>query len=356
MPSTFRTVYPYSFSSLQKEWEQCKQTIGQKQAEVLYKKTLLPSAKPVLLSLSITTKCNLSCLYCYYKEHGNAPFTQRELSIDALTEILSAIPHIQNLIFTLEGEPFLHSDFYALLKAASRFTKQITLVTNANMPLTAKLENLQDTNVKHIIVSVDSPHAGEYSTLRKGADFSLCYTNIQRLKSYVQTIQLHSVICRQNKKHVILLPYLAKDLGVSSISFSQLRETNFTRKNNIFPLSQKELKKVVLELAEHAKKTQTLLLFDEHFASCSFLQWIEKMHNSCCHVQLPHKKMCSTIWNYTGIISDTAIFPCCGDFSPEKLTAVSFDGIFNHNYLRILRALWLAKAPPQACKTCLFLT
>lgn len=248
MSITFRTTYPYSLFSLQKEWEQCVLSLGQEQAKGIYSKTLLPHTKPVLLGLGITTKCNLSCLYCYYKEYKNTPFKQQELSIQALTKLLSAIPHLQNLIITLEGEPFLHSDFYSLLKIASAYCEQITLVVNANFPLNSQLENLQHTNVKQIIVSIDSPEAKEYSALRKGADFSLLCKNIKQLKKYTETIQFHSVISNKNKEHIAHLPYLAKDFGVRAISFSQVRETDFTKQNKIFPLAENELKEIIFKL------------------------------------------------------------------------------------------------------------
>lgn len=357
MHSIFRKSYPYSFLSIKKEWENCIKTVGEKQAFSIYKKTKLSEKTPVILGIGITTKCNLFCLYCYYKEYGNSQYKHKELSVLELEKILSDIPFLQNLIFTLEGEPFLHSDFYTVLEIASKYCSCITVVTNANIQFNQQIKRLKNTAVKNIIISIDSPNAKNYESIRKGAKFSLLCQNINLLKNYTEIIQFHSIISNKNESSITDLPFLAKKLGINILSFSQVRETDFTRHNKIFSLETDKLKNVLLKIIENSYKTNTALMFDEHFASYSILKWLQNnfYNNPLLYIHIPKNKMCSTIWNYTSITTNKALFPCCGDLQPIKLDAFTFNTIYNNEYLRILRALWFLKHVPQVCKTCLFL-
>lgn len=63
-------------------------------------------------------------------------------------------------------------------------------------------------------------------------------------------------------------------------------------------------------------------------------------------------KICKIPWEYTSILSNGYIFPCCGDFEPSPISEYTFDGIFNHDYMTMIRGNILKNKSNSFCNIC----
>lgn len=64
---------------------------------------------------------------------------------------------------------------------------------------------------------------------------------------------------------------------------------------------------------------------------------------------------CFFPWNFTSILSDGRLFPCCGDINPVNMEKYNYDSIFNNEILLKLRKA-LHTEMPSVCKECLGLS
>jgi len=81
---------------------------------------------PKTIQLHINTECNYNCVYCYVNNKK-----VKTLNTEKLLNIITQAKKlgVYNIDF-LGGEPFLHKDFYKLLKYASKQNMSITIFTN----------------------------------------------------------------------------------------------------------------------------------------------------------------------------------------------------------------------------------
>lgn len=77
------------------------------------------------LLIEITQKCNLNCLYCFYRDYGRA---ENEISKETLLNILNKYYHIDNIYLT-GGECTLAKDFLEIIKICSE-KAHVTIFTN----------------------------------------------------------------------------------------------------------------------------------------------------------------------------------------------------------------------------------
>lgn len=85
-----------------------------------------PTKTPNMLSIHITNKCNLQCLYCYEKLHSGQLLTTAQIK----TVIAEAQKNGFKQISFLGGEPLLHKDIIPILDSSSKLGFGIKVFTN----------------------------------------------------------------------------------------------------------------------------------------------------------------------------------------------------------------------------------
>lgn len=197
-----------------------------------------------LFYLELTSGCNSKCASCdYWKE--DAP---KEFSDNLLYKTLENIKmkKINNLIIT-GGEPLLHPNFIHLMKKiqASTDAKFYTLMTNGI--LLKKYENTIVEAFDRIIVSLDGFDTESYKSTRGVDTFTKVVNNIEYFKKRHKNLEIRikTTIHPPFESRFLDFVNLAKDLGVDSISFNALDNSNtnaFNRYNNDIKMNQPSLK------------------------------------------------------------------------------------------------------------------
>jgi len=112
-----------------------------------------PYNRPVSnLRISLTPKCNLSCIYCH-REGEKAP--KEPLSAPEIAEILRVAAHfgIRSVKFT-GGEPMLHPDLLEIIRSVPAGMES-SITTNGTL-LAALAADLKQAGLRRVNVSIDS--------------------------------------------------------------------------------------------------------------------------------------------------------------------------------------------------------
>lgn len=359
-----RQNFRCTLESLQQDFVEICERRGLTAAEqeALLQQVRLSDDKPVMLGLGITNRCNLTCSMCYYHSpDAKLAVPCSELSFDTISELIDCVPHFDSILIALEGEPLLHSDFLGVLEKALQAAPCVMLVTNGQA-LTAALctrmhQMLQryPNKALDITISLESVDPELYAKLR-GGSFTRLDRNIQQALQFFPNLRLHMVVSNQNISKIGEILSYAQENGIKALSFDELNECENALVHGLRRVAPYELLDTFLKLLQQAQDLGVHLLFSQNFFSP---QVMLEFKQRCSESQLKPiiledgQHRCPYIYNFAAVVSGLRIFPCCGELLPSQISKISFDEIFNHDYLVYLRALWRLGCIPEVCKICL---
>jgi len=109
------------------------------------------------LRLSITDKCNFSCVYC--SNEGQAHHERNFIQLDFLKKLIQKIIeediYIRKINIT-GGEPLLHPDLEEIVKLCLNVCSSITLNTNGSLLSFEKIDKLYNNGLTNIKFGIDS--------------------------------------------------------------------------------------------------------------------------------------------------------------------------------------------------------
>jgi MoaA/NifB/PqqE/SkfB family radical SAM enzyme len=143
---------------------------------------------PSQVIIDLTEVCNLECSHCAHRhfkksEYYSAASLDPDLCRKAVDEVRVHGQGITQYIrFTGEGEPLLHRQVFDILKyAAQNSGTAVTLTTNGTLLDDAKIENLLDTGIQVVDISIDAFHPETYAKIRVGGNLETTRRNVCRL-------------------------------------------------------------------------------------------------------------------------------------------------------------------------------
>lgn len=228
---------------------------------------------PLSVFVSITSRCNLSCLHCavYGKAHTYGP--------DLTTaQWLSFIDHIADLkVFRVKisgGEPFAREDIFTILDHLRQKPIRFSLNTNAALideEAAQRLEAYGD-KLSDIMVSLDGGSEEVHDSLRGHGAFKDMIRGVGYLVERVESVSAYCTVTRLNFKHLGEVAHLARELGISGLKFNDLITLGRGRDNQgDLDLSAEERHEVTASLNEirrtHPSVSGTLLDVEEIFDS-----------------------------------------------------------------------------------------
>ncbi len=178
---------------------------------------------PLSLFISITSRCNLSCLHCavYGKAHSYGP--------DLTTaQWLSFIDHIAHLkVFRVKisgGEPFAREDIFTILDHLSGKPIRFSLNTNAALIDEHAARRLQTygTRLSDIMVSLDGGSEEVHDALRGPGAFRDTIRGLGYLVERIGRISAYCTVTRLNIGHLVEVARLADELGLDGVKFNDL--------------------------------------------------------------------------------------------------------------------------------------
>jgi radical SAM protein with 4Fe4S-binding SPASM domain len=223
---------------------------------------------PRAVSLELTTKCNLNCVYCTKKskELGNIDINPQLL--DIIKGQLDAYDHV---VICGIGESFCYPGLYGFLHELDG--KKISIVTNGTILI--NYEELNDkNNVEQLIFSIDAIEPELMKTICGQFNWDHLMKNLENLISYRKASKkiinsiLNCTINNFNLSQLVKLADFAKKYRFTAIHFS------FPRGYEEFISQNQDI--LNKTLGETKRKAFALGLYyaDPYEPCCVFLKWI----------------------------------------------------------------------------------
>jgi len=184
------------------------------------------SSRPREALLELTMECNMDCMYCFRR---GCPEQFGRMSERVFRRVMRELRGVgvKRVVFTGWGEPLTHPKALEFLKAAKEEGFNVALNTNGTL-LESCAEEVVETGVDEVIVSLDSVDDGVYSELHPGGSVSRV---LRGLKSLQETsvrlggrlvVGLHSTLTTLNCRQVPAIVRTAFRLGVAYVRFSNV--------------------------------------------------------------------------------------------------------------------------------------
>ncbi len=160
----------------------------------------------------LLTACNLACRHCYINpaQHGTATLPLATI----LTWLkLFARPQQQTNLILLGGEPTLHPDLAAVIKAAKAMRYAVTVDSNGYL-FHDLLERVTPQELDYLSFSLDGPDPAVNDPIRGEGVFEVCTTNIRRAVALGFNTSLIYTVSGLNIAHLHRMPQLLAQLGV----------------------------------------------------------------------------------------------------------------------------------------------
>lgn len=183
--------------------------------------------KPKLIQIEISNRCNLNCAMCI---RNLISCDRGDMSLDRFKEMITtAFNYRHTALLYGQGEPFLHPDIIEMIKFERERGNFVTTVTNATLLDGNMCEQIIESGLNYLRVSIDGATEKTFNSIRRGADFSQVTENVQRLSDMVRRrdseLEL-GVACMATKWNLHELPqiiYLTHRLGIPIIEIKEVR-------------------------------------------------------------------------------------------------------------------------------------
>lgn len=243
---------------------------------------------PTFLSIEVASHCNLKCPECPV---GLGRINREELlfNFQDYTKLLKEVgPYLQTLIFYFQGEPLLNKqleEFVTLAKSYNIFTQTST---NAQLLTFERAEQIVQSGLHKLIISMDGATQSTYEKYRIGGDINKCYQgieNIQKAKekyhSKFPIIEAQMLVFKYNENELDIFKKKVREKGANKITFKSAQIYNYQSKEYLIPTQKKYAR-------YHQKNGEWQLKYK---------------HHNCCLRQ----------WSGAVITSDGNVIPCCYD-------------------------------------------
>jgi len=137
------------------------------------------SAKPTVLNLEPTTRCNFSCWYCIGRT-----MKQEDIKLENFVKVLSNFPTLKILALVGEGEPFLHKGFFEMTKLAKQRGIDVYTTSNGSVFSQSVIQKICESGITYISISIDSTDEKTFELSRIDGKLSKVWQGIENLVKY----------------------------------------------------------------------------------------------------------------------------------------------------------------------------
>lgn len=289
-------------------------------------------AKPFAISIEPTTSCNLRCPQCM---SGLRNFTRPVGMLDLdnykiiIEQIKSYILHL-NLYF--QGEPYLNTSFFEMVKFASHNNIFVSTSTNAHYLNQENAEKTVLSGLSKLIISMDGIEQNSYEKYRMGGNLDKVKNGIDnllaaklKLKSAFPYIIVQFIVFKHNENEVIEFIKWAKKKGVS-YQIKSAQVYGFENDTEFIP------------------------------ENVSYSRYVKNSVNSY-QIQGEYSNKCWKMWHSAVITWDGKVLPCCFDkdasYSMGNVFEEQFTNIWNNKKYQIFREkLFNSRKEIAICTNC----
>ena len=319
---------------------------------------------PKCLYLETTNRCNLKCRTCIIYRGGWEP--ERDVVLEELIMISEQLPDLERAVLHGIGEPLLNRDLTEMIRHLKN--KNVTVLFNTNGILLneQQQENLIDSQVDEIRVSLDAASSNGYKAVRDSDKFDLIVNNLQTMTKRLQSRKLPqpklSLWFLGNQENITELPKLIEltaRMGIRELHLQRLvyflDDEGYGLANSQSSLTNPDVE--VSQLIHRCLKRARELGIS--FSASGLTDPVHSVRGSPPDAA-PWKR-CFRPWEVVYITAQGNVLPCCiSPFSTGDYSSIILGNIFE----RPLQEIWLGEkykdfrrrhqtaTPPKCCQGC----
>ena len=261
---------------------------------------------PVFVSVEITNYCNLHCPECPV---GRSQFPKtKKISFDSslFKKLIDELkPTLEHIILYFQGEPFLNNQLHELIKYAHDSRIYTSTSTNGQFLNEKTANEIVQSGLDKIIISIDGSTQPVYETYRVGGDLQKAIDGIKYLNEWKKTlesitplVEIQFLVLKSNEHQMKEMQKMAKSLHVDRLTFKTAQLYDFENGSNFLTTKNR-----------YARYKKTV-------------DGTYKLKGK----QLNH---CWRLWSGAVINVQGEVLPCCFD----KASEYSFGSILEHSFL-----------------------
>lgn len=301
----------------------------------------LPIPPLDMLSVEITTFCNLKCAGCIRTvDAKKGQWENEHVSVANFQKLIDGSPRAKRFFPQGIGEPTFHPELPTLIRMARDSKKfgSIEITTNALLKPVEYYWSLFDSGLSYMCISVDTLDPGIIGFVREK-------TNINKLKSRVEEliklfpgkVGIRTTIGTRNVNGVGELFALLNDIGPMQVWLQPFFDMG-ENPNGVMPLTARQ--EFVANLTDLKAQFDNLEIIAADF--------------------IPRKNICPSPWTAPAVSSDGELRPCCIVLHKQNMN-VSFGNVYSEPLAKIWRSPVaeqfredFLKKTPSCCLDCPF--
>lgn len=171
------------------------------------------------LFIRILESCNADCFFCEFARSKD-PYRF------SLLDFCHLLPHVKDegygIIRFTGGEPLLHKELPDFLEEARIYGLDTSIITNG-MLLKKRSQELIESGLSQVVVSLDSPYASAHDAYRGTPGlFELAVEGIKLLREHM-LIRVNTVVGPHNYKDMPAMQEFLEDIGVNQWELSPIK-------------------------------------------------------------------------------------------------------------------------------------
>lgn len=292
-----------------------------------------PWGLPVSISIEPTTSCNLRCPEC---PSGLRNFTRPTgmLDLELYKRMLDELyPTLWYLILYFQGEPYLHSQFFELIKAASSKRIYTATSTNGHYLNSENARKTVESGLDRLIISIDGTTQETYEAYRVGGSLERVISGTRelvswknRLGSSTPHLVFQFLVVRPNEHQISEIKDMANSLGVDEVALKTAQIYQYHQGSPLIP--------------ENDRYSR-----------------YQKNGDGSYSLKNPLLNHCWKMWHSCVITWDGQVVPCCfdkdanhpmGDMRTQRFK----DLWFGEKYAKFRSSLTKARSEIDICTNC----
>jgi len=202
--------------------------------------------KPFSLSIEPTTACNLGCPEC---PSGLKQFTRPtgKLDLDLHDKMLNQVSKsVFYINYYFQGEPFLHPQFLELIRQAKKHNIYTATSTNAHFIDRKKAEEIIDSGLDRLIISIDGLTQETYENYRVHGNLAkvidatkLLVATKKEKGSSTPHLIFQFLAVKPNEHEIPAVFTLGNELGIDEVRIKTAQVYDYKNGNPLLPENEK---------------------------------------------------------------------------------------------------------------------
>jgi radical SAM protein with 4Fe4S-binding SPASM domain len=291
----------------------------------LKEKSVYCNGYPVWLTIDPTNICTLKCPFCSTGA-GLIKRPKGMMGIGDFKKIMDILgPYLLHIDMQNWGEPLLNKDIYQMIAYAKQFDINIALSTNFQNFDEKSAEDMINSGLDRLLLSIDGASPETYEKHRRGGSFLKAIENINILidkKKQFQSLLPHVIwqflVFRHNEHEIETVKKMAEKLGVDVVGI-----------NSAF-------------IAVDSPEYKDWIPLDRKYSRYDLSDTPKTIVGSESFLKPSSEAVCNWLWEGVAINWDGTVSPCCGVYLEEEdfgniLGELKFQQLWNNHHYRTAR-------------------